>query len=90
MKLLQLFSYCSLYFLQKFESLLNTGLGQGGIICGYVGWCIGINKCGDIIYNIDVGLCVIVEEIGANNQVVPSNGAPIVYYVIVVDVRIIP
>ena len=61
MKLLQLFLYCSLTFLTKnFESLFNTVLDQDGLICDYIGWWCGLNKGGDIIYDIDIGLHYIV------------------------------
>ena len=55
MKLMQLFSYCSLAFFTKtFESLFNTVLGQDGLIFDDVGWWSGLNKVGDSIYDVDI------------------------------------
>ena len=55
MKLLQLFSYCSLASLTKtFQSQFNTLLGQDGHIFDGVGWWSGLNKGGDSIYDVDI------------------------------------
>ena len=68
MKLLWLFSQCSLALLTKdLESLVDTGLRQDGLIGDGVGWCSGFDKGGNIINNIDVGVCNAVKFIGANN-----------------------
>ena len=85
-KLQQLFLYCSLdFFTKNFDSLFNTILGQDGIICDGVGWWSGSNKGGNRIYDVDIGLCNIVEGMGDNSQVYPAHGGPIGYSVIVVD-----
>ena len=86
MKLLQIFFYWSLFFTpQNIESLSNTVLGQDVLICDDVGWWIGLNKGGDVIYSVDIGLRNIVEGKGTNNQVTPAHGAPIWSSIIVVD-----
>ena len=86
MKLLQLFSHCSLAFTPKqVESLFNNVLGQDGIICDDVGWWSGFNEGGDSIEDIAIGLGYIVEFMGTNNQVDPSHGAPIGSSIIAVD-----
>ena len=56
MKLLQFVLYWIItFFTKNFESLFNTLLGQDGLICDDVGWWSGLNKGGDIIYNVDIG-----------------------------------
>ena len=53
MKLMQLFSYCSLASLTKtFESLFNTVMDQDGLIFDDVGWWSGLNKGGDSTYDV--------------------------------------
>ena len=75
MKILQLFLYWSLdFFTKTLESLFNNALGQDDIICDDVGWWSGLNKCGDIIDNVDIGLRYIVEVMGTNNQVATAHG----------------
>ena len=91
MKLLQLFSYCRLDFFTKyFEYLFNTVLDQYGLIFYNVGSWSGINKVGDSIYDIDIGLRDTVEVMRAKNQVVTYHGALIDSSVIVVDGGRIP
>ena len=78
MKLLKLFLYCGLDFLtQNFESLFNNVLFQDGLICDDDVWCSGLNKGGDIIYDVGIGLHGIVEGMGSNKHVVPAHGSPI-------------
>ena len=64
-------------FIKNFDSLFNTVLGKDVLICDDVGWWIGLNKGGDVIYSVDIGLRDIVEGKGTNNQVTPAHGAPI-------------
>ena len=86
MKLLQLFSHCSLsFFTKNFDSLFNIGLGQDGLIWDDVGWWSGLKKVGDRIYDFVIGLWDIVEGMGSYNQVVPSHRAPIGYSILVAD-----
>ena len=80
-----LFILQPLLFTKNLESLFNNVLGQYGLICDNVGWWSGFNKCGDRIYDIDMGLSEIVEFMGSNNQFVPDHGALIGSTVIVVD-----
>ena len=42
-------------------SLFNNVLGQDGLICYDVDWWSEFNRGGNIIYNVDMGLCDIVE-----------------------------
>ena len=72
-------------FFKTYKSLFNTILGQYGIISDDVGWCIGFNKGGDMIYNVDIGLRVILMGVGNNNQSAPSDGSLIGSSIIVVD-----
>ena len=73
----QLFLYYSLQFLPKnFDSLLNTVLGQYGLVFD-VGWWSGLNKCGDGDEDIYIGFGNIIEDTGTNNQVATSHWAPI-------------
>ena len=58
-------------FFQRLCVLFNIILIQDGIICDDVGWCIGLNKDVNRIYNVDIGPCDYVEGMGANNQVDP-------------------
>ena len=85
MKLLKLFFYLCLAFFPKiFESLFNNVLDQDGTIFDDVGWWSRLNKHGDSLYGIDIGLCDIVGDMGANYQVVPVHGALVGSSVIVV------
>ena len=70
--------------------MFNIVLVQDSLICDDVGLWNNLNKGGDRIYDIDIGLQDILEGIVSNNQVVPSDGAPIVYFIIVVDGGMIP
>ena len=63
-----------LFFNKYIEPLFNNVLCQYGLICDDVGWWIGINKGGDIICDIDIGLCGIAENIRSNKQVFPDHG----------------
>ena len=86
MKLLQLFSYCSLAFFTKtFESLFNTVLGQDGLIFDDVGWWSGLNKGNNIIYDVDIILPDILEGMGDKNLIDPYHRAPIGSPIILVD-----
>ena len=60
-------------------------LYQYGTICDYVGWWIGFKKGGNSIYDVDIGLCDIVEVMGANNKLDPSHEALIGSNTIIVD-----
>ena len=46
-----------------------------------------VKKGGNGIGDVDIGLGGIVEGMGTNNQVAPDHGAPIGYYIIVLDGR---
>ena len=90
-KLFQLFSHCSLEFLSEdLKSLLDDILGQDGFMCDDVSWWRRFNKISDGVNDVDVGHVEIMEFVGTNNQVAPSHGASIGYFVIVVDVGSIP
>ena len=67
------------------QHLLNTVLVQDGLICDNSGWCSRLNKGGDIIYDIEIVCCNIVEHMGDNNQVVPAYGSLIGSSLIEVD-----
>ena len=85
MKLLKFVLYCSLGFFSKtFEVLFNTLLVQDGLICYDVGWLSWLKEGDDSNYEVDIGLCDIVEGMGTNNQVAPSHGVPIISSIIVV------
>ena len=91
MKLLQLFLYCSLDFLSgDLKSLIDDILGQDGFICDDFGWWSRFNKSSNGVNDVDIGHVEIMEFVGTNNQVAPSHGASIEYFVIVVDVGSIP
>ena len=90
-KLLQLFSQCSLDFLSEYlKSLLDDILGQDGFIYDDFGWWSRFNKSSNGVNDVDIGHVEIMEFVGTNNQVAPSHGASIEYFVIVVDVGSIP
>ena len=83
---MQLFLYGILkFYLQNFESMFNNVLGQDGIIYDDVSLWSEFNKCGDSIDYVDIGFGDIVEVMGTNNQVAQSHGAPIGFYMILVD-----
>ena len=85
MKLLQIFLHCSLTFLSKtFDSLFDTVFGWYGILCDDVGWWSGFNKGRDGVDKVDIGIGVIMEGTGTNNQVYPTYRASTVYLVILV------
>ena len=91
MKLLKLFSHCSLEFPPKsFDSLFDTVLGQDGLICDCVGWWSEFNKVGDGVDYINIGLGNITEGAETISQVVPSHRVPIGSFIIVVDGGRIP
>ena len=48
-------------FIKFFESLFNTVLGHDGLICDEVGWWSWLNKGGDKIYDVEIGLSNTVE-----------------------------
>ena len=57
MELLLIFLYFSLaFFTKNLESLSNNVLGKDGLTCDDVGWWIGFNKGGNIIYDVDIGI----------------------------------
>ena len=65
-------------------------MGQGGIICDDVGWWSGLNKGGDSIDDVYIGLGVIVKGMGTKNHVGTSHGVPIGSSVILIDGGRIP
>ena len=91
MKLLQLFSHCSLSFFSKdLNYLFDTVLGQDGLICGDVGWWIRFDKVSDVVDDVNIGIGNIMEGTDINNQDDPSHGASIISFVIVIDGGKIP
>ena len=60
-------------------------MDQDGLIFDDVGWWSGLNKGGNSIYGVGIGLHDIVEGMGDNNQVVPTHGALIGSSIIIVN-----
>ena len=68
MELIQLFLYWSLaLFTKNIESLFNTVLGWGSLICDDVGWWSGFNKIDNNIDEVGIGFGNTVEGMGNNN-----------------------
>ena len=91
MKLLQLFSHCSLEFLSKtFQSLFDTVLGQDGIICDDSGCWSGSKKISDGFDDVDISLSDIMEIPVTKNQVAPYHELSIGSFIILVDSGRVP
>ena len=91
MKLLQLFSHCSLAFLSKtFESIIDTVFFSDDLIFDNIGWWSGFNKGGYGFDDVDIGIGYIMKGAGTNNQVYPHHGALIGSSIIVVGGGSIP
>ena len=67
------------------KSLFYNVLGKDGIIGDDVGRRSGFNKVRNDVGNSVIELDAIMEDTGTNNQVAPSHGAPIGYFIIAVE-----
>ena len=90
-KLLQILSHCSLALLsENLKYLLDAVLGQDYFIFDDVGCWINSKKGCNGINNFGIDHDDIMKGTGTKNQVVPSHGVLIGYFIIVVDVGRIP
>ena len=86
MKLLQIFSHYSLYFLSKtFEHLFDTAWGQDSLVCDDVGWWSGFKTFSDGVDDVSIGIGEIMGGTGTNNKVTPYHGAAFISFIVLVD-----
>ena len=86
MKILQIiFALKPQFFSKDLKYLFDTVLGQDGMIFDDVGWWSRFNKGKNGVDNFGIGLEKIMEGTGTNNQVAPSHGYSIGYFIILFD-----